>query len=262
MADKKLNYIQNYITCLFQVLAKNEPSDMKSKLKSALANYAYNIIHSTHLEENKKKELLNEIIYVLDKDSLSDDQFKEEVNKIRSSDEVRHFLKNALKANLKEDYENENYENKNDTFDEIYDENEVIDDKPSKRKLEDIKLYDSRKQKNNIRQILKKIVNYIQNEDDNDLNLHILKPFPNAEISYFHREYPFEERDLIGDLIAMFEKENEIIDEIPEAVLLTLLDNVERSLKSSDISKLPNAYVRNLKELCAPYAHFETCKFF
>lgn len=260
MERKKLNQIQNYIGCLFQALVKPEKSELKKKIKYALGEYAYNVILSTHLDENKRIFLLNELIHALDKDTLSEEQFKDEVFKIRSSDETRHFLKNALKElKLKnsDDEESEDEKNlpgtSNDTFEDKYND---VDDFPRKRKFEELKMFDSRKRKNNINNILKKITNFAM-ESDNDLNIE--KQGDN--VIYFHRDYPFEERNLIQDIMSIFQNDQEILEEIPISTKLTILDILNDALKSSDIAKLPVDYKRNVGNLCKPYSKFEYCKF-
>lgn len=275
MASKKLiSHIPNYVGCLFQAFAKRENSEIKRLLKYALAEYAYNVLHSTHLEESKRMNLLLEIIHVLDKDTLSDEQFKEEVGKIRSSDEVRHFFKNAMQhyktsscdneeemeeGEMKSDGEEGEGEEEDipvkDTFEDKYFK---IDESRGKRKLEELKLYDSKKRKDNMNRIIKKITDYILNSE-NDFNIQIHSP---NEISYSHKDYPFDERDLIGDIVAMFQGDNEITDQLPVSTLLTLLDVLDNSLKTKEISKLPSDYVKNIAALCKPYARFDTCKFF
>lgn len=271
MANKKLtNYLPNYVGCLFQAIAKRENSEIKKNLKIALAEYAYNVLHSTHLNETKRMNLLLEIIHVLDKDTLSDEQFKEEISRIRSADEVRHFFKNAMKNvkgnNLMGDEDEEiieegeslnagEPEEGNDTFEDKYFK---VDENTGKKKLEELKLFDSKKRRDNISRVIKKITDYIL-QHENDFNVQIHGP---KEISYSHSDYPFSERNLIEDIMALFNGEQEIIDELPTSTLLTLLDVLDSSLKSSDIAKLPVDYIKNIAKLCRPYARFENCKFF
>lgn len=246
--DFEENVLKNYICCLFQALnGKRETSKLKRDLKTDLGYYAFRIVNCTHVPEHKRHVLLNEVLHALDKDGLSDQQFEDEIMRIRSSDDTRHYLREALGED-----ESKEIEKSEPTFEDKFDGSEIPVEEV-KKDISYLKSWESLSERKNVDKILKKIFNYIK-DNESDINIEVETP---EIVKYVHVDNPTHERDLFEDLLDIFNGEEERMRYVPIGTILTLLDSVLKSINNADLNKLPSDFKMNLKKFTQPYSMFD-----
>lgn len=266
--------IGNYLLCVCQGLFKTDGSNLMRKIRLGLGEYALSVHSADFVSPEKRESLLLEIVRCLDKDNLSEDQFLDEVLRLRSSDHVRHKLKEVQdvirERNVSTDDDvfaaassfphrdtDDNNNNKrrryedrhhpvggtsdDPTFEDVY-------DRPAKKAKARTKAW-------NPDEFVGSVLDTIFEEGD-ESEFDIIENSPGATI-YLHVDYPNQERILEEDLRALLMDDKHELKLFPKGLILSLLSVVVKSLDRKDLNAMPREYVTSLKEKASKYPFFE-----
>lgn len=234
--------IGNYLLCVVQGLLKSSGSDLMRLTRLLLGEYALEVHQSDFLPYEKRKELLLELIRCLDKDNMSEEQFFEEILKIRSSDQVRHKLKPVFDIiRNREPYTSHNDQTMNDTFPESF-------ERPYKKikRQEEIWNYD---------RFFDKLVQTVFDMGE-ESEIDIIEN-ENGKIIYSHVDYPEQRRDLEHDVNALICNDKYELKLFPKGLILSLLNMITLSLNRKDLTSMPEEYINNIRKACTAYPFFE-----
>lgn len=270
-ANELSETIGNYLLCVCQALFKTDGSNLMRKIRLGLGEYALSVHSADFVSPEKRESLLLEIVRCLDKDNLSEDQFLDEVLRLRSSDHVRHKLKEVQDVIRDKNVSSSPTDEEDSSFAQAGKKRRYDDPPPSRSSsgarrsseeptFED--MYDRPTKKAKARtkawnpdEFVGSVLDTIFEEGD-ESEFDIIENSPGATI-YLHVDYPNQERILEEDLRALLMDDKHELKLFPKGLILSLLSVVVKSLERKDLNAMPREYVRSLKDKASKYPFFE-----
>lgn len=245
--------ISTYLLCVAQGLFKMEGSGVMNKVRLGLGEYAMSVHQADFLHPSKRVELLQEIIHALDKDNLSEDQFFETVLDIRSSDQVRHKIKevkDVIRNHLQPGRYREPTTNRQKMYSDYqeptFEDRYTLTSKKIKIQPQDWNLDAF---------VSRMMDNIYEDTEDSDFDISPSESSDTNTILYYHNDHPKQERDLMQDVQDIFENKN--MEYMPKGIKLSLLGEINRAIIPEDLHSMPTTYLNNLKRALGDFDFFE-----